>query len=240
MTTKGLFPQAVKPTEANFASAGLKPGPLTRVKILRAAPRILELVVQQHQFPGHPEKTRAACATIICRVLKNGGFDSNSGRSSTYQWPHAQFTRTRPAPPSFSIAETPQFPAVFQRAIDLSGGHVDADHCRGMAHLPAYRIIRAPGIARLRKPDTDLPVVADWRLGGRPVAPPARRNFNANSVDVAGVHPGSAHSLWTHTRLGTYCAGNAAGRGERVRCAGAAIVPDRDGRPRGFAECDCP
>src|SRR5580693_342764 len=117
-----------------------------------------------------------------------GGFNSNGGRSSTHKQPHAQSFLAKPDRHSISIAETPQFPPVFRRPIDLPGWHLDADHRGSVAHLPPYRIIGASRIARLRRSDSYFPVVTDWRVGGRPVAPPARGDHNASRVNVAGVH----------------------------------------------------
>src|SRR5229473_6665327 len=157
--------------------------------------------------------------TRIYGTEKYGGFNSNGGRGSTHKRPRAQSLRTKPDRRNISIAETPQFPSVFRGPIDLSGRHLDADHCAILAHLPAYRLLGAPRIARLRGADTYPSVVADWRLGCRPVAPPARGNCHARSIDVAGVRAGGAHSHRTHTRVGNHRVGDAAGRGERVRCA---------------------
>ena len=226
--------------------------------MLRACSRLLA-------GPQQPQSAAASAAVDCarCRVVRNrcghnglmlrarpaesppdqleiASYNQNNGNSG-----HSNaFALTASAGSSLALsrygafAAPPQFPAFFQRADDFVDRHLDADGGAGLAGVSHHGIVAAAGRGGLRGADSDFFIRAAGRIGGGSLESASRGDRHASRFDDSGVYSGGAHAAARHKCLGDRGAGGAAGSGERVRRAGAAIISDRDGGARRFDERD--
>src|SRR6185437_15208851 len=146
------------------------------------------LPILHHQNRPVPEETRTQSRTVPAALHRTIQYYGGNERNGACRGPRASqpFTISRHDP----VAEAPELPIIFQRAIDFADRHVDGHDCRGVAGLPADGIVTATGHGGIRRANSSFSIVACGWDGGGSFQPSQGGNRHAGCVHDFCVHSG--------------------------------------------------